>query len=154
MFIVVGARYIGDPEASVYSFGETDIELRGLMSGRVDTETRGTLSSDTSFRDGRFWRELTEPIEASASPPPLPPTVSPIIADENTVRWYAENVVLDRPYSINPDRDEETNSNSVSWAVANRASEAGEVPLPEGRGALGYWGANSWRAVNFAGSMP
>ena len=70
------------------------------------------------------------------------------------MRWHAENIVLNFPYAYFPDEREEANSNSAAFAVANRASEAGAVPLPESYGAFGYPGTDVWRTVRFASSVP
>jgi hypothetical protein len=173
LFIVTGARRMGDPDATVYSFGQTATELlrptdptdlqraiiprlqiRENMMGRVEEVTGpypgGKLSTDTNQDDINFWSKLTDRIDVSGDPS-LPREVSPIIAPESSVRWYAENVVMDFAYQLLPESKLGSNSNAVAQAVANRASEHGPVPLPGGGGAFGYPGASNWAEVDFGG---
>ena len=64
MFIVVGARYPGDPAAAVYSYGDSNGDV-----GLVDGNTSGR-SKDTNSTDRDAWRDLAdgEADGVSASP--------------------------------------------------------------------------------------
>ena len=175
LFIVAGAQFTGDPNATVYSFGQAATKLirpkdtaedfLGIvprdatenMMGQVGLKSGqfrgGDLSRDTHLEDVKFWENLDVRTDATGKTF-LPQEMSPIIAPESAVRWHAENVVLDFVYELFPDSGYGSNSNAAAQAVANRASEQGLVALPGGSHGLAYPGASNWAEVNFGNSMP
>ncbi len=170
LFIVAGARYIGDPEASVYSYARTGTVLRRLEStlymlkgtrieipqkllGRVDDEFKDDWSETTHRDDVAFWESLAEAGNANKKWP-LPAEVSPIYAEATEVRWLAENLVMDQAYALLVVSDLVANSNSAAQAIANQANTRGEVPLPESPGIVGYLGAGNWDLINFGDQYP
>lgn len=63
MFIVTGANYVGDPSATIYSYGKSDAskkhgrnDVHGL-TGRVDENTKG-FSAGTEAADRLFWEDM------------------------------------------------------------------------------------------------
>ena len=169
LFIVTGARYFGDADATVYSFGRTDVELsrhfllpeteeellgpnRELMMGRVDNDTDNDYSKGTHGADVAFWEGLASRPEGDTAGE-IPPEVVPIFGDETEIRWLSENVVVSWPYDPVPLFDNTANSNSAGLAVAMRASRSGDIALPQGPGPLDYPGAENWHLVEF-GAMP
>jgi RHS repeat-associated protein len=121
MFVVSNARFLGDPQATVYSWGQKD---NGNM-GRVDNTTQNDQSKGTSQSDQAAWLSLGQPgSQASATPIP---------ATDQQVDESANSVLEDQDYSaatsvlgINTG----VNSNSAAQAVANDA--AGKPVSPPG----------------------
>ena len=150
MYIVSNANYIGDPNASVYSYGKSNFSKRhGRMNvtgltGRVDFNTNG-FSQTTHSGDIQHWRNL-----GNNSCNVNNPTASPIPASDAEVDRWANNLLPTHKY-LYPvpfiGRLDAVNSNSSAQAVANRSSGS-NVPLPSGP-QYGYPGASQWSRVRF-----
>lgn len=118
-FIVSHARYLGDPLAQVYSWGNTG---SGYM-GRVYNGTPG-MSSTTAAADARAW--LLAPWDRSVSYRVLNST------DDN-VRNLALSVNEGQPYSLIPELTTlGVNSNTAAGVVAY-AADAGGASLTNGK---------------------
>jgi RHS repeat-associated protein len=117
-FVVSNANFIGDPNATVYSYGRNNMG----NTGRVDANTTG-FSEDTSASDQTFWRGL-----ATKSDSETQKSVTDINSTDATVDKNANAIMEDSDYAAFAGPFG-TNSNSASSAVANR-SEGKEVSLP------------------------
>ncbi|MDP3614975.1 MAG: RHS repeat-associated core domain-containing protein, partial [Rubrivivax sp.] len=126
-FVVSHAKFVGDPNARVFSFGKTN----DGTTGRVDGKTQG-MSAGTEKRDGDFWKSLSG---ASAKAAEM---TSPIKAGDDTVAATAGSVKANTVYAPVPVLPGATNSNSAASAVADK-SQGSTVKLPnaEGRTAVG-----------------
>lgn len=129
--ILSGAKYLGDPNAMVYSYGQTD----GWFAGRVDESTENIFSGETHATDWKTWTNLSinhsidNPVRAQLIP-----------AYDDVVTRFAESVIEKEDYSIFAGLLG-TNSNTIAQAIANAAANM-EIPIPdtdrESRGAQDY----------------
>jgi len=148
MYVVVNADYIGDPNASIYSYGKSNASkkhgrniVHGLM-GRVDKDPH-EFSKATYQSDLTHWFSL-----ASSSCQVANMYASPIGASDDVVSQYAESLIPTVKYHLPIPfygRLDAVNSNSAALAVANRASDT-NTPLPAGPR---YPGASQWNRVIF-----
>jgi len=129
-FIVTNAQYIGDPGATVFSYGMNN---NGNV-GRVDNTTRG-FSQDTHRTDRASWNSMNGPTN----------NVTLIAAPDSRVSGYANALVENQDYAAFSGPFG-ANSNSAAQAIANRAA-SGQVNTPGG------WrmspGAGSWGEIQF-----
>jgi len=112
-FIVSNAEFVGDPNATVYSFGKTN---EGKI-GKVNAETQG-FSEGTEIADTEAWASLSSASEDIGD------SITQIFADDATVDAVASSVVEDNDYGIFG-----VNSNSAASAVADK-SQGSKVDLP------------------------
>ena len=109
MFIVTNANYIGDPNATVYSYGRLENGNLGNVRNAKNSE-----SIETYENDKKFWEDL---IDQNCNPNsrinPLPVTL--IDAPDEAVNTFANRVIENHTYTPR------TNSNSAAQAVAERA---------------------------------
>ncbi len=117
-FVVSNANSVGDPNATVYSYGENN----SGNTGRVDANTKG-FSKDTSETDQTFWKGLVNKSVADVQQ-----SVTLINAPDATVDKNASSLVEDTDYAAFAGPFG-TNSSSAASAVANK-SEGKEVKLP------------------------
>ncbi len=151
MFIVTGANYIGDPNATVYSYGRSNASKKhgrntiyGL-TGRVDETTEG-LSAGTEASDRRFWNNMKGAVDCKIHHP----YAVPIAASDTVVEGWANNLVPTIKYFLPTPflgRLDAVNSNSAAQAVANRASgfDVNQPAAPF----FGYPGADEWQRLIF-----
>jgi RHS repeat-associated protein len=150
LYNVTDAAYIGDPNASVYSYGRSNASKRhgrntiqGL-TGIVDENTTG-LSSNTHAADIQHWKSL-----GGVSCSVESPYASPIPASDADVNYWANRVKPTTRYML-PfpiiGRMDAVNSNSVAQAIANKASDI-SVSQPQGP-VYGYPGAGQSSRVIF-----
>lgn len=136
-FVVTGASFPGDPDATVISFGMNE---QGYV-GRVDQATRGLTGQVGAVygADTKAWLSL------AGSTVDNPNLVS-FSASAESVLTAAGSVVESTDYALFAS-PLGANSSSGAQAVANRACGC-EVPTPGG------WrltiGAGSWREIQFA----
>jgi RHS repeat-associated protein len=112
-FIVSNADYVGDPNATVHSFGKNN---DGNM-GRVDENTTG-FSEGTQATDSSAWTAL------SSLDDDLGDSITQIFASDEAVDQAANSLVENKEYGVFG-----VNSNSGASAVANTA-QGSEVELP------------------------
>ena len=136
-FIVTGARFVGDPKADVFSWGENE---QGNV-GRVDESTKG-FSAGTHAADRAAWEGMkgTTPGD-NASLVRIPATVAAVRAAAGSMIEGRDYSAIAGPFGAN--------SNSAAQAVANRAAGSA-LPVP-GFPRLS-WGAGSWREIRFRGN--
>jgi hypothetical protein len=129
-YIVIGANYIGDPEAIVISFGE----LENGSTGNVSDETRASERSITAnSTDRRHWTGLSEQNDGNE--------FSRIDAKDSTVTAVVGAFEETGDYDPIPGPDlfggaPATNSNSSAIAVANQSTETSggeETAVPSAR---------------------
>ncbi|MEK6776078.1 MAG: RHS repeat-associated core domain-containing protein, partial [bacterium] len=135
-YIASNAQYIGDPNATIHSYGQNNA---GNV-GRVDQNTTG-FSSTTHAADVAHWLSLSNNNYCTTSSP----DVSPIPASDADVDRTATSVIEDQDYSAVAGPFG-ANSNSGAQAVANRAAGR-TVPTP-GRGRISP-GAGSAGEIRF-----
>jgi RHS repeat-associated protein len=133
-FIVNDANYIGDPGATVYSYGMNE----SGNTGRVDARTQG-FSKGTSYSDSEYWMLLGVDSKEEQEK-----SVSKIPASDATVKKFAESLKENTNYDFLGFPG--TNSNSAASAVANRASGT-NVPLPKTRPFSP--GVQNWNKIQF-----
>jgi len=151
MFDVTNASYIGDPNATIYSYGMSDASKRhgrntvtGLM-GRVDNDTENKFSATTHADDWKYWLNLGGAVCSTESP-----HATPIPATDAVVDYWANRLKPSIKYHVpipGIGRVNAVNSNSGAQAVANLASSS-NVPRPIGP-IGGYPGASQWHRVEF-----
>jgi len=129
-FIVTNADYIGDPGASVYSYG---MNAAGNV-GRVNNATEG-FSAGTHNTDNAVWRSMS--IEGN--------NVTLINAADVVVETYANHLIENQDYAAIAGLFG-ANSNSAAQAIANRAAG---VPVPTPGGWRLSPGAGSWDEIQF-----
>ena len=118
-FIVVGARYRGDPLATIYSFGNND---EGNV-GRVDNETINQFSNETYEADKAAWLNLKGEFNIDNTVQlQLIPAVS------KKVELLALSMIENQDYSMIAGIFG-ANSNSAAQAIANAAANM-EIPIP------------------------
>jgi RHS repeat-associated protein len=120
-YIATDAQYVGDPKATIYSFGN-----RGDgITGRVFADTKGP-SEGTYEADKAHWASLSLDLPDK--------NASQINVSDEVVAKTAESVKENTEYSFVPALTEsKTNSNSAASAVANKAAGK-QVPVSqEGR---------------------
>jgi RHS repeat-associated protein len=132
-FVVTRARYLGDPEAAIHSFGMN----RDGKVGAVDDSTLGT-SQGTYAADVAFWKGLSGPAAGN-------PNLVRIPASSARVESFANALIENQDYSLAAGAFG-ANSNSAAQAIANRAAGFA-LPVPGGRWSVG---ARSWREIQFA----
>jgi uncharacterized protein RhaS with RHS repeats len=107
-FIVYNAKSIGDPLATVRSFGDTGND----KMGEVNSDTRG-FSEGTSDSDMEAWQSLS--IEGSEV------TYRKIDATDAEVAKITDSVQGGQEYSAVPEVQGGVNSNSAAGAIAKKA---------------------------------
>lgn len=113
MFIVTNAKSLGDPKATVISFGKLDNGNMGNVSPGHDP---APISANTATSDQKAWVSLGSKGSSSA--------YSRIDAPDKVVAATAAAVKEDKPYSITPGLTSgSVNSNSAATAVSNRSTE-------------------------------
>lgn len=118
-FVVTNAEYLGDPDATVYSWGDRgDDKL-----GRVDHDTEG-FSAGTHQADKDAWASLSGDISSA--------TLRKIDAEDAVVDEIAQSVVEGQEYSLVPLHSGGVNSNSAAGAVAKKA-DGGSTEVANGR---------------------
>ncbi|WP_269777884.1 RHS repeat-associated core domain-containing protein [Marinimicrobium alkaliphilum] len=123
-FIVTNAEYLGDRNATIYSYGDVG---NGQM-GRVNDDTTG-LSFGTHETDRSAWLDLSN--EGSGI------TFREINASDSRVDGLARGLVQGQRYSLIPAaRRRATNSNSAAGAIAN-AADGGPSEVDSGRPQFG-----------------
>jgi RHS repeat-associated protein len=137
-FVVSNADYVGDPKATVYSFGKTS----SGNTGRVDESTKG-FSEGTARKDQNFWKGMAEGKAVADKNTTL------IEAPDAVVDKVAESIVENTAYSALPSGGK-TNSNSAASAVANRA-QGSSVSVPGG--ARLSPGAGQFKKIKFKNEL-
>ncbi len=135
-FIVVNAKYRGDPNATVYSYGQND---NGLL-GSVDHQTTNSGSATTYQADIDAWLSLAGPFDQNN-----PVQLQLIPASSDVVSALAQSLVENQDYSMMAGIFG-ANSNSAAQAVANAAA-AMQIPVPE-TGRI-PWGSSSYDKIEF-----
>jgi RHS repeat-associated protein len=118
-YIATNADYVGDPDATIYSYGD-----RGDgITGRVTSDTQGPAAG-TYDADVKHWKSLSLDLAEKSA--------SKIDATDAEVADAAEAVLENKPYAYVPALTKDsTNSNSAASAVANKAAGS-PVPVPDG----------------------
>jgi RHS repeat-associated protein len=117
MFIVTHARYPGDPNARIHSWGKSSKKGSEGKVGKVDKNTKG-LSKGTSETDRKAWESLGTGNAKGVD-------YTGIAAKDGKVASVADAVVENKDYGLlGP------NSNSAAQAVADSA-QGSEVTTPE-----------------------
>ena len=129
-YIAVNADYIGDPDATIYSYGKN----AKSKVGRVDINTTG-FSKGTHQTDIKHWNSLG----------PKSRYVSSIPASDAKVEATANSLIENQRYSA-VSGPFGANSNSAAQAVANE-SAGKNVPTPDGKRVSP--GAGSWDEIEF-----
>lgn len=132
-FIVTNANFIGDPNATVHSFGKNNI---GNV-GRVNNSTTG-FSAGTHRTDIAAWNALNGRKKSCQD-------VSLINAPDAIVDAYANSLIENQDYAAVAGPFG-ANSNSAAQAIANRAAQT-YVQTPGGSRLSP--GAGSWREIRF-----
>jgi hypothetical protein len=135
-FIVVNARYRGDPNATVYSYGQND---NGRL-GRVDHLTTNPGSDTTHQADIDAWLSLKGPLD-----PANPVQLQLIPATNDVVSSLAQSLIEDHDYSMIAGIFG-ANSNSAAQAIANAAAGM-QIPVPETD--RSSWGSSSYDKIQF-----
>jgi hypothetical protein len=130
-FVVSDASFPGDPNATIFSFGNTDA---GRV-GRVDFNTQNDFSGTTHADDLSYWNSLSRGTNS----------VTQISAPDSLVQQYGNGVVENLDYSAFAGAFG-YNSNSAAQAVANGAAGT-EVSTPDGFRFSP--GAGGWQDVSF-----
>jgi len=150
MYIVTGASYVGDPNATVYSYGRSnDSKRHGRntvfgLTGLVDNNTTG-FSATTHAGDIQNWLNLGASTCSTKNE-----NSSPIPTSDTDVDNWATRLKPTTKYLLPVPllgRVDAVNSNSAAQAVANRASGT-NVTQPIGS-IFGYPGSGQWRRVRF-----
>ena len=129
-FIVTNARYLGDPNATVISFGHNDSGNLGM----VDYCTSNSTSASTHAADVEAWLLLTNTNSDEAKS--IKRTLIP--ADSKAVRDLAFSVMEDQDYAMFSGPFG-VNSNSAAHAIANHF---GDISDPSRRSSLGSGNAD------------
>jgi hypothetical protein len=116
-FIVTNAKYLGDPDATVFSFGHNDSGNLGM----VDFCTTNESSAKTHSEDVRAWLALVHPESDEARR--IDYTLIPV--ESGKVRALALSVMEDQDYAMFSGVFG-INSNSAAYAIANHYSEVTE----------------------------
>jgi hypothetical protein len=123
-YVVSNATRIGDPKATVCSYGKQNDGKTGPVDGRTEGMSKGT-----SERDAAHWRSLGGDAKG-------PAMTTKISADDAKVVSAATSVRTSAPYAVVPGLTSNgTNSNSVASAVADKA-QGSEVKLPSAEGRM------------------
>ena len=109
MFVVSNAAYLGDPAATVYSYGATD---SGYL-GRVGNNTQNDFSKTTHQSDIDAWLSLANP-NSTASATPIPASDSAVDVAANALMENLDYAASAGLFGAN--------SNSAAQAVANEAA--------------------------------
>jgi RHS repeat-associated protein len=150
MFVVSGASYIGDPNATVFSYGRSNASKRhgrnivSGLTGRVDSNTIG-FSATTNAADIQYWQSL-----GSSSCSVQSSSASPIPASDLDVDYWANRINPTIKYLLPIPiigRIDAVNSNSAAQAVANRAASTNVARLQGLK--FGYPGAKQWTRIEF-----
>jgi len=127
-FIVTNAKYLGDPNATVISFGQNDSGNLGM----VDYCTNNNASATTHAGDVNAWLSLAD-TEGTSS---IKHTLIP--ADSSAVRDLAFSVMEDQDYAMISGIFG-INSNSAAHAIANNF---GDISDPSNRISMGSGNAD------------
>jgi hypothetical protein len=114
-FVVTNARYIGDPQARVCSYGKL---ANGNMGNVSDPARAAAVSAPTAKSDATAWANMG--VRGAFS------NVSRINAPDNVVDRVAQSVKENRPYALVPNASpfsSDANSNSAAFAVRDKATE-------------------------------
>jgi hypothetical protein len=123
MFIVTHARYVGDPQAVVRSWGRSSERGREGKLGRVGLRTTG-MSAGTYADDRSTWTALGK-TDAASKKTAAGTDYSLIRANDGKVASVADAVKEDNKYRLDG-----PNSNSAAQAVADRA-QGSPVDTPD-----------------------
>ena len=127
-FIVTHAAYLGDPKATVFSFGDVGNDTMGKVTATTEGFSKGTFQADTAA-----WQSLSG--DASDA------TYRSIDASDARVSGLAKGVVNGKEYSAVPGIQGGVNSNSAAGAVA-QAADGGSSAVDNGRAQPGSGQAN------------
>jgi RHS repeat-associated protein len=114
-FVATNARYLGDPQAKLFSFGKLK---NGNMGNVNDPRNADGLSAPTAATDRLAWANLS--VRGATS------NVSRIDAPDAVVDAVASSVRENRPYALVPNSSpvsSEANSNSAAFAIGDRATQ-------------------------------
>ena len=114
-FVVTNARYLGDPQARVYSYGKLS---NGNLGSVVDPTRASQLSASTFATDSAAWANLG--VRTTYS------NVARIDAPDATVDKVAQSLKENRPYELAPSAspfDSAANSNSAAFATGDKATQ-------------------------------
>lgn len=122
-YIVTGADYVGDPKATIHSFGNRGNGIAGRVNGATLGDSEGTYQADV-----KHWASLSLGLSSTSA--------TKIAATDAIVEEIANSVLPVSDYAYVPGSpfaaESAVNSNSMASAVANRA-QGSEVPVPDGR---------------------
>jgi RHS repeat-associated protein len=124
MFVVTHARYLGDPNAVVRSWGRSSEPGREGKLGRVGLRTTG-MSAGTYADDVRTWKSFGK-TDAASQKTAAQTDYTAIAATDGKVASVADAVKENNRYQLDG-----PNSNSAAQAVADRA-QGSPVPTPDG----------------------
>jgi len=135
-FVVTNAKFIGDPNATVYSFGEN---AAGNL-GRV-TSASGGSSLGTHQRDKDAWKALAG-VYLTFDATPIPASDSVVDAYANSLVESQDYAAFAGPFGVN--------SNTAAVAIANRAAGRNIFSLLVPGLPRTAWGWSQWRQIEFA----
>lgn len=115
-FVVTNARYVGDPQARIYSFGKL---ANGNMGNVSDPSRAADISAPTSHSDAVAWANLGVRAAALAANA----DISRVDAPDDIVDKVAQSVSENRTYALIPITKNEANSNSAAFAVGDEADQ-------------------------------
>lgn len=125
-FIVSHAKYLGDPSATVHSFGDTGNDTMGRVTADTEGFSKGTFQTDTSA-----WQSLSGDESTT--------TFRRIDASDSEVGGLAAGVVEGKEYSAVPGLQGGVNSNSAAVA---KAADGRATSVDNGRAQPGSKQAN------------
>ena len=108
-FIVTHAEFVGDPNATIKSFGDTGNDTMGRVTGDTKGFSEGTLNTDT-----KAWQSLSSGENTSV-------TYRQINALDAAVDVIADRVDTGLEYSAVPKLQGGVNSNTGAGAVAQKS---------------------------------
>ena len=107
-FVVTNADYLGDPDATIYSFGDIGNDTMGRVTKDTKGFSKGTFASDYSD-----WTSLRSKNKSV--------TYRKIDADDETVDQIAGRVETGLQYNLVPEIQGGVNSNTAAGAIAKKA---------------------------------
>ena len=107
-FIVTNADFLGDPDATIYSFGDVGDDTMGRVTKHTSGFSEGTFDIDNSA-----WQSLSTNNNSV--------TYRKIDADDETVDDIAGRVETGLRYNLVPEIQGGVNSNTAAGAVAKQA---------------------------------
>ena len=117
-FIVYNAKSLGDPNATVRSFGDVGNDTIGEVNANTEGFSEGTLQTDTAA-----WQSLSgDGSDAS---------FRKIDASDEKVGQIADSIKGGQEYSAVPEIQGGVNSNSAAGAIANK-SDGGSPKVDNG----------------------